>query len=256
MPCSRACAAPTSPTPSSPLEPRGRRACRSRACAPRLVPGPDRGDLRRRRRPARPRHVCQPRVVRGGEPRRGRRPHRGRGAAARPGRRRVLRGSPARAPRHGDGVDGVLHDLQRRRGRRVAGRPGRAGDGLRLRRPPRQRHAGGLLRRPARAVRQPATSGRCTPAPATSTRRAAAPARAPRSTSRCRQARRAMCTCRRSTRSSRRSRERFAPTWVIVSAGFDAHRDDPITELGLAAGDYGPLTRPCAVAGARRAGAS
>jgi acetoin utilization deacetylase AcuC-like enzyme len=35
----------------------------------------------------------------------------------------------------------------------------------------------------------------------------------------------------------------FQPTWVIVSAGFDAHRDDPITELGLAAGDYGPLTR-------------
>ena len=37
--------------------------------------------------------------------------------------------------------------------------------------------------------------------------------------------------------------ERFAPTWVIVSAGFDAHRDDPLTEMGLAAGDYGPLTR-------------
>ena len=37
--------------------------------------------------------------------------------------------------------------------------------------------------------------------------------------------------------------ERFAPTWVIVSAGFDAHRDDPITDLGLAAGDYAPLTR-------------
>lgn len=37
--------------------------------------------------------------------------------------------------------------------------------------------------------------------------------------------------------------ERFGPTWVIVSAGFDAHRADPITELGLAAGDYGPLTR-------------
>ena len=37
--------------------------------------------------------------------------------------------------------------------------------------------------------------------------------------------------------------DRFAPTWVIVSAGFDAHRNDPITELALAAGDYGPLTR-------------
>ena len=36
--------------------------------------------------------------------------------------------------------------------------------------------------------------------------------------------------------------ERFGPTWVVVSAGFDAHRDDPLTEMGLAAGDYGPLT--------------
>jgi acetoin utilization deacetylase AcuC-like enzyme len=36
---------------------------------------------------------------------------------------------------------------------------------------------------------------------------------------------------------------RFAPTWVIVSAGFDAHRNDPITELALAAGDYAPLTQ-------------
>jgi acetoin utilization deacetylase AcuC-like enzyme len=35
--------------------------------------------------------------------------------------------------------------------------------------------------------------------------------------------------------------EQFAPTWVIVSAGFDAHRDDPITDLGLSAGDYPAL---------------
>ena len=35
----------------------------------------------------------------------------------------------------------------------------------------------------------------------------------------------------------------FQPTWVIVSAGFDAHRNDPITELGLSSGDYAPLTR-------------
>lgn len=37
--------------------------------------------------------------------------------------------------------------------------------------------------------------------------------------------------------------ERWKPTWVLVSAGFDGHRDDPITELGLAAGDYADLTR-------------
>jgi len=36
--------------------------------------------------------------------------------------------------------------------------------------------------------------------------------------------------------------DRFRPTWVIVSAGFDAHRADPITDLGLSAGDYAPLT--------------
>ncbi len=35
----------------------------------------------------------------------------------------------------------------------------------------------------------------------------------------------------------------FAPTWLIVSAGFDAHAADPITELGLSSGDYGLITR-------------
>ena len=35
---------------------------------------------------------------------------------------------------------------------------------------------------------------------------------------------------------------RFGPTWVLVSAGFDAHRADPITGLGLSAGDYADLT--------------
>jgi len=35
---------------------------------------------------------------------------------------------------------------------------------------------------------------------------------------------------------------RFAPTWVLVSAGFDAHRADPITGLGLSAGDFADLT--------------
>jgi acetoin utilization deacetylase AcuC-like enzyme len=37
--------------------------------------------------------------------------------------------------------------------------------------------------------------------------------------------------------------ERFAPTWVLLSAGFDAHRADPLTEMGLAAGDFVELTR-------------
>jgi len=47
--------------------------------------------------------------------------------------------------------------------------------------------------------------------------------------------------------------ERFAPTWVLVSAGFDAHRADPLTGLGLAAGDYADLTaRVMALTPARR----
>jgi acetoin utilization deacetylase AcuC-like enzyme len=36
--------------------------------------------------------------------------------------------------------------------------------------------------------------------------------------------------------------ERFGPTWVLVSAGFDAHRDDPLAGMLLTAGDYADLT--------------
>jgi acetoin utilization deacetylase AcuC-like enzyme len=36
--------------------------------------------------------------------------------------------------------------------------------------------------------------------------------------------------------------EEFAPTWLLVSAGFDAHRDDPLAELAWSAGDYALLT--------------
>jgi acetoin utilization deacetylase AcuC-like enzyme len=35
--------------------------------------------------------------------------------------------------------------------------------------------------------------------------------------------------------------ERFAPTWVLVSAGFDAHRDDPLADLALSSGDFAHL---------------
>ncbi len=33
----------------------------------------------------------------------------------------------------------------------------------------------------------------------------------------------------------------FGPTWVLVSAGFDAHRADPLAELALSAGDFAEL---------------
>jgi acetoin utilization deacetylase AcuC-like enzyme len=35
---------------------------------------------------------------------------------------------------------------------------------------------------------------------------------------------------------------RWQPTWLLLSAGFDAHRDDPITDLGLTAGDFADVT--------------
>ena len=38
----------------------------------------------------------------------------------------------------------------------------------------------------------------------------------------------------------------FSPTWVLVSAGFDAHRDDPLAELALSAGDFADLAETVA----------
>ena len=35
--------------------------------------------------------------------------------------------------------------------------------------------------------------------------------------------------------------QRFAPTWLLLSIGYDAHRDDPLTALSLTSGDYGDL---------------
>jgi acetoin utilization deacetylase AcuC-like enzyme len=35
----------------------------------------------------------------------------------------------------------------------------------------------------------------------------------------------------------------FAPSFVLVSAGFDAHRHDPLADLAWSAGDYAELTR-------------
>jgi acetoin utilization deacetylase AcuC-like enzyme len=34
---------------------------------------------------------------------------------------------------------------------------------------------------------------------------------------------------------------RFRPTWVLVSAGFDAHRADPLADLALSSGDFAEL---------------
>ncbi|HEY3671077.1 MAG TPA: histone deacetylase [Acidimicrobiia bacterium] len=37
--------------------------------------------------------------------------------------------------------------------------------------------------------------------------------------------------------------ETFAPTWVLISAGFDAHRADPLADLAWSAGDYAQLAQ-------------
>lgn len=48
--------------------------------------------------------------------------------------------------------------------------------------------------------------------------------------------------------------EAFAPTWLLLSLGFDAHRDDPLTDLGLSAADFGLIVGRLArlVPGGRR----
>ncbi len=40
--------------------------------------------------------------------------------------------------------------------------------------------------------------------------------------------------------------EDFDPTWVLVSAGFDAHRADPLAELALSSGDFADLAKTVA----------
>jgi acetoin utilization deacetylase AcuC-like enzyme len=37
--------------------------------------------------------------------------------------------------------------------------------------------------------------------------------------------------------------EAFSPDWVLVSCGFDAHRDDPLSSLELESGDFAELAR-------------
>jgi acetoin utilization deacetylase AcuC-like enzyme len=46
--------------------------------------------------------------------------------------------------------------------------------------------------------------------------------------------------------------ERFRATWILVSAGFDAHRADPLADMHLTAGDFADLTaRVAGLAGQR-----
>jgi acetoin utilization deacetylase AcuC-like enzyme len=36
--------------------------------------------------------------------------------------------------------------------------------------------------------------------------------------------------------------DEVGPTWLLISAGFDAHRRDPLTDMGLSSGDFGDIT--------------
>jgi acetoin utilization deacetylase AcuC-like enzyme len=47
---------------------------------------------------------------------------------------------------------------------------------------------------------------------------------------------------------------RFAPELLIVSAGFDAHRDDPLAQLELDVADYDWITRELAALAGRCCG--
>ncbi len=40
--------------------------------------------------------------------------------------------------------------------------------------------------------------------------------------------------------------EKFGPTWVLVSAGFDAHRADPLADLAWSSGDFAAIARTVA----------
>ena len=44
-------------------------------------------------------------------------------------------------------------------------------------------------------------------------------------------------------RRARAAMEEFAPDWVLVSCGFDAHRADPLAQLALSSGDFADLAR-------------
>jgi acetoin utilization deacetylase AcuC-like enzyme len=45
--------------------------------------------------------------------------------------------------------------------------------------------------------------------------------------------------------------DEFAPSWVLVSAGFDGHRADPLADMALSSGDFSDLARMTAAFAAR-----
>ena len=144
--------------------------------------------------------------------------------------RATWRSAPSARPGHhatATPVDGLLPGQQRGRHGPGAGRPRRAGAHRRLRRPPRQRHPGRLLRRSVASSTCRSTSTRSTRAPVACPRWATATATATTVN---------FPFPAGATGDVYRAAldavvvplvERWQPTWLLVSAGFDGHRRDP-----------------------------
>ena len=150
---------------------------------------------------------------------------------------RLRRGAPARPSRRDRDADGLLPVQQRRdRGAPRADRARRrARRDRRFRRASRQRHAGDLLGRRDRDVLLDA------PDAALSRHRRALRARRARHHRQRAAARRATAA----SSSARRWRPTilprlrdFTPDLIIISAGFDAHRRDPLANLNLVEADF------------------
>ena len=148
---------------------------------------------------------------------------------------RLRRRPSARPPRRARAGDGLLPLRQHRRRRGAGARRARPRAGLhpRLGRPPRQRHRRDLP--PAATTSSSPASTRAGSSPARAPARTPAPARAraTRSTVPSRRAATRASGCRCSRTSCSRRRRSSEPQLVLISAGFDAHRDDPLAECQL-----------------------
>ena len=116
----------------------------------------------------------------------------------------------------------------------------RAGGDRRLGRPPRQRHAGHLLGRPDGPLRlapRVAVLSRHGPPRRGERDDDQRPSDAP--------ARETRSTCASSRRSSSPRCSRFEPDLLIVSAGFDAHTDDPLASMDVTGLGFRELARRC-----------
>ena len=189
-----------------------------------VAEGRHRGDRRR--------HLDVARKLRGRAARGRRRRSRGRRGGRQARRQRVLRHAPARPSHRDRAADGLLPVQHRRdRGALRAG-PSRARAASRssistCTTATARRTSSGPT--PPRCIARP-TRCRSIPAPA---RCRSAASTTPSSTRRCPPATAATGSARRSRAASCRGCATFAPELIVISAGFDAHRRDPLANLQL-----------------------